>query len=104
MSIGLCGAPNVGKSTLLNALVGEKVSAVSNKPNTTRCSMLGRRLVGSTDLLFFDTPGIIQSRFHFLCRMTCSFASSPEKQLAKVAESTIERLDAIIAVRGDDGK
>lgn len=74
------------------------MSAVSNKPNTTRCSMLGRRCIGSTDLLFFDTPGIIQSSLVEDPSMMCSIASVPEKQLAKVAESTIQPLDAILAV------
>jgi GTPase len=56
--VALIGAPNAGKSTLLNALVGAKVSIVSHKVQTTRALVRGIALEGSTQLIFVDTPGI----------------------------------------------
>lgn len=60
--ITICGRPNVGKSTLTNTIVGEKVAIVSNKPQTTRnriCGILNR---GDTQLVFMDTPGFHKPR------------------------------------------
>ena len=60
--IALCGRPNVGKSTLTNRLVGEKVAIVTNKPQTTRnriCAVLNR---DSTQMVFIDTPGFHKPR------------------------------------------
>jgi GTP-binding protein Era len=56
--VALIGAPNAGKSTLLNALVGAKVSIVSRKVQTTRALVRGIALAGQTQIIFVDTPGI----------------------------------------------
>src|SRR5437879_1296206 len=56
--IALIGAPNVGKSTLINALVGSKVAIVSHKVQTTRSLLRGIATAGRSQLIFIDTPGI----------------------------------------------
>ncbi len=56
--IALIGAPNVGKSTLVNALVGSKVAIVTHKVQTTRAPVRGIAIAGSAQLVFIDTPGI----------------------------------------------
>jgi GTP-binding protein Era len=60
--IALIGAPNAGKSTLINALVGTKVSIVSHKVQTTRALVRGIAIEGRSQLVFIDTPGIFAPR------------------------------------------
>ena len=57
--IGICGAPNAGKSSLVNCIVGSKVSIVSPRPQTTRENIRGIAMYGDTQLVFVDTPGIM---------------------------------------------
>src|SRR4051794_41941858 len=60
--VALIGAPNAGKSTLLNALVGSKVSIVSRKVQTTRALVRGIAIEGEAQIVFVDTPGIFKPK------------------------------------------
>src|SRR3954447_144369 len=60
--VALIGAPNSGKSTLLNALVGSKIAIVSHKVQTTRTLVRGITAESSAQLVFIDTPGIFQPK------------------------------------------
>ncbi|CAA9519066.1 MAG: GTP-binding protein Era [uncultured Sphingomonas sp.] len=60
--VAVLGAPNAGKSTLVNALVGQKVAIVSPKAQTTRARLMGIAIVGEAQILLVDTPGIFAPR------------------------------------------
>jgi GTP-binding protein Era len=63
--ISIVGPPNVGKSTLLNRILGTKITITSNRPQTTRNRILGIKNLENAQLIFFDTPGIYQSKSLF---------------------------------------
>ena len=61
-TVAVVGAPNAGKSTLVNALVGQKVAIVTPKAQTTRARLMGIALLGESQILLIDTPGIFQPK------------------------------------------
>ena len=89
--VAIIGRPNVGKSTLLNALVGTKVAAVSPKPQTTRNRIVGVRNVPGAQLVFFDTPGIHDAR------------SLINRRMVEVARETLGEADVIVLVLDGSG-
>jgi GTPase len=85
--IAVVGAPNVGKSTLINALVGSKVTIVSPKVQTTRNRILGVAIEGNTQLIFIDTPGIFDAPKRRL-----------EKAMVRSAWDSLRDADGIMAM------
>jgi GTP-binding protein Era len=67
--VALIGRTNVGKSTLLNQLLGEKIAIISDKPQTTRTRILGVKHLPDAQLIFLDTPGIHKPQFRLNQRM-----------------------------------
>ena len=90
-SVAVVGRPNVGKSTLVNAMVGAKVSIVSNRPQTTRHRLLGIATVEGGQMLLVDTPGLHRQEGRFK-------ASAMSRVMNRTARGAIEDVDAAVLV------
>ncbi|MCB0392729.1 MAG: 50S ribosome-binding GTPase, partial [Bdellovibrionales bacterium] len=84
--IGVIGLPNAGKSTFVNTFVGEKVSIVTAKPQTTRQKVLGIFNAPQAQMIFVDTPGAIKAK------------EGLNRFLQQEFEKSLEESDALIAV------
>jgi GTPase len=92
--IALIGAPNAGKSTLLNALVGSKVAIVSHKVQTTRALIRGIAVQGQAQLIFVDTPGIFSPRRRLdRAMVTTAWSGAHEADLVGVLIDARKGLD-----------
>ena len=85
--IGLVGRPNVGKSTLLNRILGQELSITAAKPQTTRHRILGIRTRGNVQMVFADTPGLHDVRRNALNRV-----------LNRTALAVVEEVDCVVLV------
>ncbi len=83
--VAIIGRPNVGKSTLLNQLLGQKLSITSRKPQTTRHRLLGIKTDGNTQIIYVDTPGLHQRRHNAMNRY-----------LNQAATTSMEGVDIIV--------
>ena len=84
--IAIVGRPNVGKSTLLNAILGEKIAIVSSKPQTTRNRITGIYTNGDDQYVFLDTPGIHAPK------------NSLGEYMVKTADTSMRDADAVVLV------
>lgn len=87
--IAILGAPNAGKSTLLNAVTGSKIAIVTPKVQTTRNRILGITLHGGSQMIFVDTPGVFQAKEKFEQAMVASAFSG-----ARDADAILVLVDA----------
>jgi GTP-binding protein Era len=94
--VALIGAPNAGKSTLLNRLVGRKLAIVTPKPQTTRTRVLGIAIEGSAQIIYVDTPGIFAPRRRLDRAMVAAAWSGAED-----ADQTVLLVDAARGVDRD---
>lgn len=102
--LAIVGRPNVGKSSLLNCILGSKVAIVSDKPQTTRTRIMGVHTDNTVQLVFTDTPGHHRSRNKlddFMRRSireamagmdACVFVTEPQKEISEGEKDLLERL------------
>lgn len=117
--IAIVGCPNVGKSSILNRLLGQKIAIVSDKPQTTRTKIMGVLTEGDTQLVFTDTPGFHRPRTKLGEKMVqavsdsvsgvdaCLFVVEPEGELRPAELELIEkfkklRMPVILAINKVD--
>lgn len=117
--IAIVGCPNVGKSSILNRLLGQKIAIVSDKPQTTRTKIMGVLTEGDTQLVFTDTPGFHRPRTKLGEKMVqavsdsvsgvdaCLFVVEPEGELRPAELELIEKfkklkLPVILAINKVD--
>ncbi len=85
--VAIVGRPNVGKSTLMNRILGEKLSITSRKPQTTRHRLLGIKTVGLSQFIYVDTPGIHSN-----------VETAMNRYLNRAATSSMDDVDAVVFV------
>ena len=85
--VNIIGRPNVGKSTLMNALLGDKLSIITNKPQTTRHRIIGILSDDEYQIIFSDTPGIIKTPSYKM-----------QEAMNRASHSTFEDADVMIFV------
>ena len=83
--VALIGQPNVGKSTLMNHLLGQKISITSRKPQTTRHRILGINTTATQQVIYLDTPGMHEGRKRALNRY-----------LNRTADNTLSGVDVVL--------
>ncbi len=83
--IAIIGRPNVGKSTLLNSILGKKISIISPKPQTTRNQILGMKTVDDAQAIYIDTPGIHKTE-----------KNAMNRYMNRLASSVIEDADVVV--------
>lgn len=93
--VAFIGKPNVGKSTLVNAILGQKISIVTKKPQTTRTRVLGILSEESYQVILLDTPGVIDPRYRLQKVMMNDVSRSVRDAdvLVFMADATLDRLD-----------
>ena len=84
--VSIVGRTNAGKSSLLNAIVGEKIASVSSKPQTTRTRITGIKTVGDTQMVFMDTPGLHKPK------------NKLSNHMLSMARSSVADMDAVLFV------
>lgn len=90
--IAIVGRPNVGKSTLMNSVLGEKIAIVSSKPQTTRNRIIGIHTVGEDQFVFLDTPGMHRPQ------------NALGEYMVKAANDTMQDADAVVLVTDCSGR
>ena len=104
--VAIVGCPNVGKSSLLNRMLGQKVAIVTQKPQTTRTKIMGVLTLGETQLVFTDTPGYHRPKTKLGEKMikavgdgiagvdACLFVTEPEGEIREAELELLKRLKA----------
>jgi GTPase len=93
--VALIGAPNAGKSTLLNRLVGQKLAIVTPKVQTTRSRLLGIATAGNTQLIFVDTPGIFTPRRRLdRAMVAAAWAGASDADVTVLLVDAVKGIDA----------